>query len=415
MKFKKLDTGDIVVTEEDLQAAMNEAGEKAVEALIKKCGLDKAPTPPITPAAEPGKEFAEPAQENKYQKLVRLEKASLAISGGTLAIEHAPKELRFNRFLKAMRMGDMATVQALSGGKALTTTGSGGADGGYLVPIEFGTELKVAMETYGAIGDCTRHDMVTNEKQLRSVTAKPTIYQVDELVQPTESATKFGKPILDAKKFAGIQVISEEEFEDNNVGLFEKLQPLFAEGFGARQSQELFIGTTFSGILGQATAKITAMASSSILQMKYKELVNLNNSLSKGQLVGGGKYYMHRTIWGLIQGISDQQERPIVMNPWDDKNATLFGRPVVLDEQMPDASQDAANKGFIVFGNLMWCDFGMRKDITAKILTESSVVTTGGTVNLGAGSAVALRMTTRWGINVSLPQNIAVLATKANS
>lgn len=405
VKFKKNDAGEIVMTEEQFTEAMTEMSKATKDALVKEYQLDKVPALHIPAPEEQKKLEVEklqygPADEHMPERKKRIERAVLEIKGGSLAVEKAPKEIKMMRFCKALIDKDTVTVKALSEGSA--------TDGGNLVPIEFGTDLKVAIEEYVAIQDCDQHlNMTTNELDLRSVTTKPLIYQVGEAVAVTEAGTKFGKPQLINKAWAGLQVMSKELFQDNNVGLYDKLVTLFAEGFNAKMSYELFQGSVYGGILGQATLQKTSLASTSIKDIDYQSLVNMSNSLSQGQLAKGGKWYMHRVIWGYCQGIVDKNGRPIVLNPWDARNRTMLGYPVVLDEQCPYT--DAANTGFITFGNLQWVDFGMRQEVTAQFLTEGTVAT----VNLAEKRSVGLIIDTRWGIVVSLPANIAGLFTAA--
>jgi HK97 family phage major capsid protein len=387
----------------------------SIQKFIKDKGLDIA----IVPAnlngghqADPNapEDFNAPENESKMQMRKRLKKASVAISGGKLKIMDAPKEIKTIRFFKAMIEGDSASkdflrevdaeVKALSEGSA--------ADGGNLVPIEFATDLLVAIEDYSMKGFCDNYDMSANELDLRTVTTKPTIYQVGEAVAVTESGTKFGKPQLISKAFAGLQIMSKELFQDNNVGLYEKLVVLFAEGFGARMDNETIVGTTFVGPLSVAaggSTNITQLAVASAKDVDYQSLVNVTYALSPGQLMKGGMWVMHRTIFGYIQGIVDANKRPIVLNPWDARTRTLLGYPVYLSEQAP---QDAATTPIIGFGNWKWVAFGLRQGIQASLLTEATV----GGVNLASQRSVGLILDVRFGVNFTLPGNIAVVKTQ---
>jgi HK97 family phage major capsid protein len=410
MKFTKDANGNLVLTEEQFTAALEEQAQKAVDQLKKDLKLDTVQDPPI-PAKIPGDgddpadKYRPKANESAGEKHARLKAAVLDVRGGTLAVEKAPKEIKTIRFFRAQQLGDEVTVKALSEGSA--------ADGGNLVPTEFSTDLKVAMENYGAINDCDYHELTANELDLRSVTTKPLIYQVDEGAQITEAASKFGKPQLIAKAFAGIQVMSKEVFQDNNVGLYDKLIALFVEGLNARKSKELFVGQSFTGIFGSTTPQITPMSSTNFDDVLYKELVAVATSLSDGQLAGPGgtpKWYMHRTTFGKIGSMVDDQGRPIIVNPWDAKSRMLLGFPVVLDEQITAATGAAqAATPLIAFGNLKWVDYGMRQEITSQVLTEGTV----NNINLAEKRSLGLVIDTRWGIVVSIPGNIAILKTKA--
>lgn len=403
--MEKDEKGNIIMTAEELAKTVDDAATKAAEKLIKDAKLDQAPPPPANPPVD-GQKFAEKEGETASSRRKRLEGAVREVKGGNLAVIHAPKEIKMIRFVKALWHRDDAVIKSLTEGTA--------EDGGNLVPVEFGTDLLVAIEEYGTVRrDSTYVPMTTNEKDLRTVTTKPAIYRKGELVSSVESLTKFGKPQLTVDRYIGHQIISLEELEDNNVDLYNRLIDLFAEQFGYQEDYEGLAGTYYPGVLNSVTPTTTTLASTSIASATYKELVKFKNSLSKGKLVRGGKFYMHRTILGVFEGMEDQQGRPIVTNPYGPQGANLFGFPVELNEAMPDLSTDAAATPFVIFGNLKWIAFGDRKGITAELLSEATMPYAGGTVNLAAQGAKALAIHNRWGLEVTIPGNLAILKTKA--
>lgn len=390
--------GKLVATVEE-SAIIEQVAATAAEEAIKDAGLTKPVVPaPVVPAPAV-EDFSEKANESTMSKAMRLAKAAVAVRGGQLAIEKAPKEIKTIRFFKALMEKDETVIKALSEGSA--------TDGGNLVPTEFGTDLIFAIEQYSLSSRCTNHVMTSNELDLRSVTTKPLVYQVGEAVAVTPAAPKFGKPVLTAKAFAGLQIMSKEVFQDNNVGLYDKLVILFAEALAAKRDYEILVGSAFTGVFGSSTPVTTTLSSNSILNIGYKDLVNAANSLTQGQLANGGEFVMHRTVWGYVQGITDLNGRPIVMNPYDARNRTLLGYPVYLTEQAPSA--DAANSAFIAFGNFKWVDFGTRNEISAKMLTEATV----GGVNLAEQRSLGLIIDERWGLVVSQPTYLAQIKTAA--
>ena len=414
---KQADGSILFTSEAALTAAFEEVANKTaakikaeLPAEITRLGIH-----PVMDANDPKALAIVPEGEGKRARYQRVKKALVEIKGGRLAVEHAPKEIKMMRYIREGLIGkNNEIVKALSEGSA--------TDGGNLVPVEFGTDLLVAIEQYTISPDCDNYDMTTNELDLRTVTTKPIVYQVDELVAPTEAGTKFGKPQLVAKAFAGLQVMSKELFYDNNVGLYQKLVTLFGERFGGRRSAEILGNVlseimvacgqslTYAGVLAAATTttkKTLLTAGASFKNLQYQDLVNCKNSLSPGQLAGGGKWYMHRTIFSLIEQMVDKNNRPIVLNPWDPAARTLFGYPVVLDEQAVDISLDASGLGFIVFGNLEWVAFGTRQEITATVVTEGTVASK----NLAETRGIGLIMDERWGVYDTIPANIAGIYT----
>jgi HK97 family phage major capsid protein len=371
--MEKTTEGNIVMSAAELTTLLEQQAQAASEKVIKAANLDKPETPPVIPRTD--------------------------IHGGKLTVTDAPKHTRIIRYFKAQAEGDIATVKALTEGS--------GVDGGNLVPTEFAQDLLAAIEQYGvARRDCDVYPMMSNELDLRTVTTKPTIYQVGEHIAPNEAGTKFGKPILTAKAFAGVQVMSKELFQDNNVALYNKFVNLFGEQFAAREDQEVLNGTTFTGVL-KSSANVITTADTSIANITYKELVKIKRSLSPGKLMGGGKWYMHRTILSYIEGLTDTNGRPIVVNPFGASESTLLGYPVELTEQMPDT--DAANSPFIIFGNLKWVAFGDRQDIESQTLREGTVAG----VNLAEQRSYAIMVDARWGVTVMIPANITIVKTKA--
>jgi HK97 family phage major capsid protein len=390
------------MTEEALKEFGEQISDQTAQKLSDKFGLEEPTTAPPAPDPQPklsARDFSPPENETKAMRQRRINAAVKAMASGDLPQEEAPKEIKTIRFFRALAENDQAVLKALSEGSAV--------DGGNLVPIEYGTDLLVAIEDYSTVNDCSYHEMTTNELDLRTVTTKPVIYQVNEAAAVTEAAPKFGKPQLTAYAFAGLQVMSKELFQDNNVSLYDKLVTLFAEALYGRISQEILVGTTMTGFLANTDVTETEVPGTNFSDIDYQTLVTASWSLSPGQLGNGGKWYMHRTVFGLINGLVDANGRPIVTDPWNEMQRRLLGYPVVLDEQAPSTS--AADTGFIGFGNLKWIDFGMRQDIAAKVLTEATVAS----VNLAEKRSLGLIIDTRWGHVVSQPSYLAKISTQA--
>lgn len=411
--------GELEATAEELaivSGTAKKAVETALEAKPKEVGAEDVKVPGVVKAAQQEKEikivesFDAPANEKTYEKSLRLAKASLAISGGDLAVVNAPKELKMIRFLKAVAEKDGSVLGAIAGQtmKALGMSEGSLTDGGNTVPVEFDTDLKVAIEEYSLSGLCTNHTMTTAEMDLRSVSTKPTVYQVAEGIAVTQGAPKTAAPVLTAKAFAGLQTMSKELFYDNNVGLYQKLVMLYGEALGARRDAEIIgTGATFTGVLKSVTPQVVTLDGTSIENITYKKIVRLTNSITDGQKANGAYFVMHRLIWTVICELTDQLGRPIVQNPWDAKNRTLLGYPVKLTEAAP--STDAADTAFIAFGNFKWVDFGLRQGSTASILTEATVAS----VNLAEQRALGLIIDERWGVVVSIPSYFAIIKTAA--
>jgi HK97 family phage major capsid protein len=413
----KIENGKLVATDEELEI-MTGLGKSAADSAIanykKESGLEdvKPPAGVVSasagePAKAEAKSFDAPANENTFAKAARLQQASIAISGGDLAIVSAPKELKTFRYFKAMASNDQEVVQAIANqsAKAIGITAAG--DGAALIPVEFDTDLQVAIEDYSLSGMCTNYQMSAAELDLRTVTTKPIVYQVNESIAVTQGAPKFDNPKLYAKAFAGMQTMTKEFFEDNNVGAYSQLVALYAEALAARRDQEIITGTTFTGVLAAVGVQTVTLGGVSYTDITYQKLVELTNKLTDAQKGNGCGFVMHRLVWSVICSMVDINGRPIVMNPWDAKTRTLLGYPVKLTEAAP--STDAASTSYIAFGNLKWVAFGRRAGTTAQILKEGTIAS----VNLAEQRSLGLVIDERWGLVVTIPGYLAKIVTGA--
>ena len=410
--------GKLLATDEE-QKILDTQIQQGVEEALKKAGTLNPQRKGVIdpPATEPEEmQFEAKDGETPGQTRIRLAKAVQAVSGGGLAVEKAPKELRvfrwFDAKVKALYgnagMDDFATIKALGSKKrTIGDQSAGSSPGSELVPDEFGTDLMVAIEQYSATTFCEQHTMTSDTKTLRAVNAKPIVYQVAEGVAPTKGAPTWTNPSLAAKAFAGLQIMTKEFFKDNNVDAYSKLVRLYAEALGGKRDLEMFVGSAFTGIFGSATPQTTTLVSTSITDITWRKLVDMHNSLSDGKKGGAARWAMHRTVWGYILGLTDDNNRPIVPNPYDSRGRVLFGDPVYLSEQI--TSTDAAATAFIAYGDFQWCAFGTRDQVEVNLFKEGTFAST----NIGETRQLAMLIDERWAFVVGIPGNLAILKTAA--
>ena len=419
--MKISEAGVLTFTDDTEKAAVMGLVQASVEEGLKKTGLTQPLVPASLAAANAtdihfGKDaYTITEKMGQNEKNMICKQALDAFYRGDISVKQLPKQVKAIKWFRALVENDGAMMKAMSEGSTY--------DGSYLIPVEFSNDLIVAIETYVAVKDCTQHKMTTNTLDLNTITTKPIVYQVAELTAPTPAAPKTARPILTAYAFAGVLVISRELWDDTNItNFYQRMIDLFAEAFALRQEYELFVGSTFTGIFGSSTPVTTTLASTSIKDIAYQDLVNVANSLSPGKLKSNAKWYMHRLTYAYIQGMTDKNNRPIVLNPWDNVNRSLLGFPLVLSEAITNNGtissagltiadpSDAAATAYIAFGNLTWTDFGLRQDLTAEVYKEGTIAS----VNLAEARAKGIVIDMRFAIVVSIPANLAILKTKAN-
>lgn len=383
--MKKDEEGNVVATEQEMKDLAKSAASEAVNTFVKENKLDEVIKNGLTP---------------------KIEKVQPAILS-------AKKEARMWKYFQARQNKDNALALQIAedsysrmGQSVEKALGVAGGEGIKLVPLEYGTDLAVAIEQFSASGMCDNYIMDSASLTLRAVSTKPLVYAVSEATAPTAATPAFTNPLLTAKAFAGMQILSKEFFRDNNVNAYPQLIRLFAEALGAKEDLEIFVGSAFTGLAGSALTT-TTLTSTSILDIKYKDIVNCVMSLTDGQKGPKPMFHMHYTTFGYIAGLVDDNSRPIVSEPWNPLARTLLGFPVYLSNQI--TSTDAAATDFVFFGDLNWVAFGRRDAIEANLYEEGTF----GSVNVGECRSLALLIDTRWAVAVKIAANMAQITTNA--
>ena len=324
------------------------------------------------------------------------------------------------KFIKAVFHKDMDSLRAM---KAL----SEGTDsaGGFLVPEEFRSEVYRIANDYGLARKlCTRIPMKRDVLNMPTLTTSVSVYWPGEGAAGTESNPVFGRTRLEAKTLVGLTVLSNELLKDPDVDIVNMLAELFAEAMAGEEDNQLFNGTgsPFTGILVNASVNVVTMATgqdtfAEVLAGDLRDLI----SQIKAVALPGAAYFMHRSVWGIVQKIQYNSnyvvalQNPMItpasaaaINPNLLPVGTVWGYPVFLSDLI--VSTSAVSTKFIAFGNLKYAWFGDRGQMGLKI---SDSATVNGN-NVFAENESAVRFTERVAIAVGLPTAFAVLKTAAS-
>ena len=297
---------------------------------------------------------------------------------------------------------------------AIKTLNEGtGAEGGFLVPIEFETRIFQAMDEYNEIAqDADSVTMSSNTRRLNELTGRPTAFKVDELGVITESQTTYGEPILTAEKYAGSVTFSEEVIEDAELDIVNNAADALGRSI-AELLQQNHITSAVSGSEGLLVASgvttVGQVTAGGAGTLSWDDLMNMENALF---LAAGtnpaqvskrererGMFYMSSTAWNsLVQskavgngqyfyppmtGMPNNVQPGAYMTPW--------GRPVRILNEMP--SPVASGTKYVIFSQLSeHFVLGRRRDLRMKINT-SGISQSG--VNLNIQDARELVATTR--------------------
>lgn len=282
------------------------------------------------------------------------------------------------------------------------------ADGGYLVPDVTVAEILRLTEEAAVARQYMRVIPMGKAKTLKlpKKLVGVTVYRVGENAAISDTKTTLGQITLNASKAALIVAMSSELEEDSIVDFGAYLNEIIAEAFGAEEDSQFFMGSgsPHTGIFSGTHTFGNAVNVANVAGITYDKLVDCVRGL-KASYLRGAAWYMHRTIYAVIEKLKDSSNRPLFVNAGDPTRQTLFGYPVRLVNTAPDASTSAAGSPLILLGNLRNSIIGLKKELTVKVLTEATV----DGVNLAENDLVGLRVTKRDAFNAGLTEGYSVI------
>jgi len=236
--------------------------------------------------------------------------------------------------------------------KALTVADS--ANGGYLAPEEFGSELIKLLNEYSPIRSYARVVNISSPEIIypRRVTGTAATW-VDETEDRTESGMTFEQVKLTPFELATFTDISNQLLEDNAYGLEGELLADFAESFGKTEGVAFIKGTGVGQPKGIMTAsgikEITTGVADDFPVHQADVIIGMYHQIATTH-AQNGVWLMNRNTLGTIRQWKDGNGRYLVLDPITAGGAsTLLGRPIA---EMPDMDDIGAGKSPILFGDL---------------------------------------------------------------
>lgn len=380
----------VQLTQEELSNLMS----AAVGQMIQKLGLDKVDRKhAIFPGSPEGIETVT-TKEERIKIFLRA------------IITKKPQFVEKLQAAYAVVQGETAFTKALSEGTD--------ADGGYLVPEEFRTDVIRQAELFGMVRQRafwfpTGSDAVN----LTSAANVVTVAWINELAQITHSQPTFGRPTISVKKLAGITSLSNELFADSKFPLMGYLAELFGEAMAGEEDNQGLVGSgsPYTGLLNDTSATITTPAagnSTFTLCTTPDNLLTVIFSLAE-KYRPGSVFVMHPTVLAiLLKNKASTAGTYLVGDPNSPIPMQLWGYPILTSEKMP--STTGVSTKYIIFGNIrrhLYC--ADRQGMALAIGTEGTV----NSVNLFEKDATALRVIERIGMTTVMSAGIGVLKTSA--
>ena len=236
--------------------------------------------------------------------------------------------------------------------KALTV--SVDANGGYLAPETFGSEILKKLVEFSPIRAYAKVISISAPeiKLPRRLTGSAATW-VAEIDDRTASGMTFEQATFAPYELATYTDVSVQLLEDNVYNLEGELQADFAESFGKTEGAAFVTGDGTGKPKGLLTAtgitEVTTGNAATLGTDPAATIIALFHKLQTA-FAQNGVWLMNRNTLGTLRQLKDGNGRFIMVDPISaGMPVTLLGRPIVEAVDMPDV---AANAFPIMFGDM---------------------------------------------------------------
>ncbi len=264
-------------------------------------------------------------------------------------------------FFQAILQNNTTVLKALSEGTP--------ADGGYLFPDEFRSEIIRDI----AEGPYMRKEvrvvpMKRDVMNMPSLASKPKVTWTEENAVKSTTTAHFGELTLTVKKMAAILYASDELIEDSTeIDVVQLIINLFSEAIGEEEDVVICQGNGTT----QPTGLTTARAAGTIGSMNCSGDLSFDNILNLMYLLPSkyhknAKFFVNRANIRELRKLKDGENRYLWAEPVSaGVPPTIFGHPVIEANDLPEAE--------IYFGDMKkayW--LGDRHQMRVKISQDTT-------------------------------------------
>lgn len=316
---------------------------------------------------------------------------------------------KFGELAKAVIAKDIVKIQTIT--KAadpnnMTTDG----DGGYLVPDETAAEIIELMPTYGQARSLVDVGTFPRNRDLYNIPKDGTsigVYYPGEQGSITTTKAAITTIQMQAKKAAGMVVLTDELKEFSIVDFVSYLNRKAAQGFATDEDSKVFgtANTTFTGLFykTQTFGKEVEVADTS--SVTYEKLLEVIYGIDQNYLAGAS-WILHRTMVEKIRGIKDGDDLPVFVPANTAGLPTLMGFPVrMIENGVPTSSNTTSGQPIIMLGNLknsyLKDKMGMRIDTSVDANVDST--------SLFQADLSAIRYIRHWSFHPGLVEKYGVI------
>lgn len=267
-------------------------------------------------------------------------------------------------FVKALLTGDSVNAKALSEGTD--------SAGGYLVPEEFANRILEKQRDIPSVRSLsTVINMNTDKMNVPSEGTDMTFAWTAENATISASDPSFGEVELTPNVLAGLVKLSRQLADDNSVGLLDYLARAIARGVNEAEDLAFTGGSGTGQPKGFRQYTISQSVAQAGGTLVYSDVVNLMYTLPSA--------YRNRASFmtsdagaKALASIVDGNSRPIFVPAPDAKGfATLFGRPVYINDNIPSNLGGGTDETELWFGDYSYYLIGDRAGIATEYSTEA--------------------------------------------
>jgi HK97 family phage major capsid protein len=278
------------------------------------------------------------------------------------AEERKKKERR--AFEQYFRFGHNGVDQELRSFVRRETRDITTATGATMVPQDFYPILTDAMKYYGPISQLVGQKRTTGGAPMKIALDNDTgnsLTILGETVAVTEVDPTFSGFILSTDTVTtGIVKITLQELQDSYFNLDSWIRMKFGQRLGRGYESQITLGngSNVASLIGAATLGATATGNNGTTgatgtganSIGYDDIVALYTALDPAY-IGNATWLFNSLTRGFLLGVKDGFGRPLfIPNPSSGSFDMLLGRPVVLNQALPNIAASAV--GTVLFGDL---------------------------------------------------------------
>lgn len=308
------------------------------------------------------------------------------------------KEEKTKLWFKGLVTNNYNDYHNVVGKQAMTTDDNGAI----IPPEEFIAEVSRLEEEYGVASRYVNLRRTTNNS-LRGIKGGDdlNLVKTSELGVKSKQETSYEQFTLTHLEYTGIVPVSDTLLEDSAIDLWSDLTNRFARANAIRQDQLVFTeNDTDDDVYGILNATGTAQVSVSSLTEDVAIADALNEMMYEVPTpsMSNGRFYLHRSLLGLVQRLKDSQNR-YIWQPGIDGGAsgTIWGMPYSLTEVLPSINEIEDGDPFLIFGDLRNTILSVRVPMQTQFFNTGVITDASGKVllNLMQQDAQAIRARVR--------------------